>query len=127
MRKIKDQFEILSFPCYLHREKRIIRKVQSMDRSQEQCEEENIFCRLRTDGTETKCLEILKSPSDGPKKIVNIWRRSCQLISHAQLRWNGNDGDGTIDLNHFPPLQFGGRRKNGRNNLCSFALKKEPQ
>ena len=42
------------------------------------------ICRLRTDGTETNCVEILKSPSDVVKNIVNIWIPSCQLISHTQ-------------------------------------------
>ena len=44
------------------------------------------FRRLRTDGTETSCFEILRSPSDGLKNIVNVWIRSCQLISHIQLQ-----------------------------------------
>ena len=46
--------------------------------------------------------------------------------------WNGNgiDGDGTNGLNLLPPLQLGGRHKNGKNgknNVCSFLLKKELQ
>ena len=159
----------------------------------------NTIRPVRTDGTETNCVEILKSPSDGPKNIVvNIWIRSCQLISHTQpqgksekcmrtilllastvkdqcldqwrtgqishkpftnlpqwnSKWrnqirtsqnicdsenvnrrkstvwnvNGNDGDGTIGHKILPSLQLGGRHrngKNGKNNLCSFALKKE--
>ena len=50
--------------------------------------------------------------------------------SKKKHNWNvnGNDGDGTIGHNILPPLQPGGRHrngKNGKNNLCSFALKKE--
>ena len=38
-------------------------------------------------GKKTTCTEILKSPSDGLKNIVNIWIRSCQLIfSHIASR-----------------------------------------
>ena len=36
----------------------------------------------RWHGVQSK--RILKSPSDGPKNVANIWTRSCQLISRTQ-------------------------------------------
>ena len=41
------------------------------------------------DSRKMNCTEILSSPSDGQKNIVNIWIRSWQLISHVQLRGKG--------------------------------------
>ena len=40
----------------------------------------------RSDSKATNYTEILNSPSDGQKNIVNIWIRSWQLIFHKQLR-----------------------------------------
>ena len=81
----------------LHREKRIIREVQSMDgpksststskrMSQRDTRRRNNIRLLRTDGTETNYPANLKTPSDGPENIVNTRIRSCQLISHTQLQ-----------------------------------------
>ena len=54
------------------------------------------ICRFRVDGRETICKEVLKSPSDGLKNIVNIWSRPCQLIAHTQLQGKSVEDMGTI-------------------------------
>ena len=90
--------------------KRIIREVSSTDDPQEQYDhfkanestrhaKKKSFLSM-TDGfqreKETNCIEIVKAPSDGPKKIINMWIRSWQLLSHTQLHnyTFGVDGQG---------------------------------
>ena len=58
------------------------RSLQSERFNSKRTEEE--MSLLRTGGTHTYCSEILTSPSDGLKNVVNFWIRSCQ--SHRQLQ-----------------------------------------
>ena len=94
----------------LHREKRIIREVQSMDgpksststskrMSQRDTRRRNSIRLLRTDGTETNYPANLKTPSDGPKNIVNTRIRSCQLIGFTHTQLQGRKERETFEKN----------------------------
>ena len=63
----------------------------------------------RWHGDELK--EILKSPSNGPKNIVNIRIRSCQLISHTQKERHIYENTYTLCVNGQGPKL--GPMKNG--------------
>ena len=65
--------KVKSRPCPVRTTswRRSAREVQSMD---------------RPNGKMTIFSEILKLSSDGMKNIVDIWTRSCPLISHTQLK-----------------------------------------
>ena len=59
----------------------------------------NTFRPSRRDFRKMNCTEILSSPSDGQKNIVNIWSRSWQLISHLQLRGERYENNYTPGVN----------------------------
>ena len=53
------------------------------ERFQTRCEKRDTIPSCK-DGKMTIFSEILKLSSDGMKNIVDIWTRSCPLISHTQ-------------------------------------------
>ena len=63
-----------------------INRITSNRETQLETQGRNNIRLVQQDGTGTSYTEILKPPSDGLKNIVNIWIRSCQLLSHAQLQ-----------------------------------------
>ena len=105
--KTKEQFEVLSNPCCIA--KRVFRRVQSMDDpknsaitlerlNQRDMRKRKDMIPLRSGSKATNCTESLSTPLDGPQKIVNIWIRSRQLVSHTPLRGKSVSDMRTITL-----------------------------